>query len=311
MSTAIVTGAGPVGWTVATQLAEAGQPVRVLTRSGTGPDHPLITRQRVDVSDPTAVASAFADATAVFHCAHAPYTAAAWRDALPRTEQIVLDAAGTVGAVVVFPESLYAYGKVAGPLTEQTPRSAATGKLGIRAELIAARLSHPTPTVSVMASDFFGPHVITAHAGERLVPALLQGRRVWLMGSADQRHSFTFVPDYARAMIIAGSDRTLWNSVVHAPTDLPVTQRQLAELITELGGAPRPKLGVIPAWALKLTGLVNTDARELAETAYQFSAPYVMDSTDGQRRLGFAPTPLREAVASTIAWWQAQVTLAA
>ncbi len=36
----IVTGAGPVGLTVALQLAEQGRQVRVLTRSGSGPDHP-------------------------------------------------------------------------------------------------------------------------------------------------------------------------------------------------------------------------------------------------------------------------------
>ncbi len=30
----VVTGAGPVGWTIAEQLADAGHEVRVLTRSG-------------------------------------------------------------------------------------------------------------------------------------------------------------------------------------------------------------------------------------------------------------------------------------
>lgn len=40
----VVTGAGPVGWTVAEQLAAAGRRVRILTRSGSGPDHPLIEK---------------------------------------------------------------------------------------------------------------------------------------------------------------------------------------------------------------------------------------------------------------------------
>ena len=60
----IVTGAGPVGWTVASQLAEAGEQVRVLTRSGSGPDHPRIEKMRVDVSDPQALRAAIAGADA-------------------------------------------------------------------------------------------------------------------------------------------------------------------------------------------------------------------------------------------------------
>lgn len=46
----VVTGAGPVGTTVATHLALAGHRVRLLTRSGSGPDHPAIERRRVDLS---------------------------------------------------------------------------------------------------------------------------------------------------------------------------------------------------------------------------------------------------------------------
>src|SRR6476469_7622504 len=66
----VVTGAGPVGWTVAEQLARAGQEVRVLTRSGSGPEHPLIERRAVDVSDAVAFAAAARGARAVFHCVH-------------------------------------------------------------------------------------------------------------------------------------------------------------------------------------------------------------------------------------------------
>ena len=106
----VVTGAGPVGWTVAEQLAERGERVRVLTRSGGGPDHPLIEKLKVDVSDPRGLGGAFDGAASVFHCIHgSSYSAAAWERELPAAEQAVLAAAGEAGAVVVFPESLYSY----------------------------------------------------------------------------------------------------------------------------------------------------------------------------------------------------------
>lgn len=106
----VVTGAGPVGWTVAQQLANAGERVRVLTRSASGPEHPLVERMRVDVSDPVALRKAISDAKAVFHCIHgSKYSAGAWAAELPPAEQTMLAGAGEVGAVVVFPESLYSY----------------------------------------------------------------------------------------------------------------------------------------------------------------------------------------------------------
>ena len=47
----VVTGAGPVGSTVALQLADAGHQVRLLTRSGSGPAHPLVDRRRAPPGD--------------------------------------------------------------------------------------------------------------------------------------------------------------------------------------------------------------------------------------------------------------------
>ena len=46
-----------MGWTVAEQLAGAGERVRVLTRSGGGPDHPHIEKkQRMCPTRPSSAA---------------------------------------------------------------------------------------------------------------------------------------------------------------------------------------------------------------------------------------------------------------
>lgn len=301
----LVTGAGPVGWNVAEQLAERGHRVRVLTRSGSGPDHPQIERRRVDVSDAAALATAVEDAAAIYHCTHgSAYSAKAWRAELPSTEKVVLEAAGRIGAVVVFPESLYSFGKVDEPMAENTPRSASTGKLGIRAELLRARENSATPTISVAASDFFGPHVRGAHAGERMVPTILDGKTMRVVGSLDQPHSFTYVPDLAAAMVAAAADREVWNSFLFAPTAPAVTQREMIAAFAAAARVPIPKCSAIPAWALDAVGLVHGDTRELAETAYQFTRPFVMDSSNSERLLGLAPTPLADAAAETVRWWQ-------
>lgn len=303
----VVTGAGPVGSTVAQQLVDAGHSVRLLTRSGSGPDHALIDRRKVDVSQPEALTEAFADAVTVHHCIHgSAYDARVWRTELPRAEQVVLEAAGRVGAVVVFPESLYSYGPVDRPMTEDLPRTATGGKLGVRTDLLAQREASATPTVSVAASDFYGPMVRNAHAGERLVPTVLAGRTMRVLGSLDQPHSFTYVPDLAAAMIAAAAREDLWNSFLHAPTAPAVTQRHLIQLVAAAGDVRVPRMSAIPAPVLRAMGLVSREMRELAETSYMFTHPFVLESAASEQRLRLAPTPIETGLKETVAWWREQ-----
>lgn len=303
----VVTGAGPVGWTLAEQLAAQGKRVRLLTRSGSGPEHPLVDRMAIDVSNPAGLRQVFEGASAVFHCIHgSAYAADAWRRELPKAEEAVLTAAGAAGAVVVFPESLYSYSRPDAVMAEDSPREAQGGKPGIRTDLLKARAASPTDTVSVVAGDFFGPRVRTSHAGERIVPALLAGKRLLVIGSADQPHSFTYVPDLAAAMIRAAQTPSLWNRVWHAPTGPALTQRQLAAAFADAGGLPTPKVGAVPGWLLRAMGLFSAGTREIAEMLFQFERPFVMDSTASEASLGLHPTPLPEAAAATVAWWRAQ-----
>jgi len=302
----VITGAGPVGSTIALQLAESGVPVRLLTRSGSGPEHPLIERRRVDVSKPSAeLEGALQDAAALHHAIHgSAYDTKVWRAELPQAEQVVMDAAARAGVVVVFPESLYSYGPVDGPIHEGLPREATQGKLGVRTDLLRARAEHAADTVSIVASDFFGPRVRMAHAGERIITPILAGKTVSVVGSLDQPHSFTYVPDLTRAMITAVDRPDLWNSVIHAPTSPAVTQRELIAALAEAAGVPTPRMVAMPGWSVRALATVVPLMRGLTDTLYQVTDPFVMDSSAGERALGLTPTPWSDAVAETVAWWR-------
>lgn len=299
----VVTGAGPVGWTVAEQLAAQGHTVRILTRSGSGLTHPSIERRRVDIEtddlDPE-----FAGATAIYHCTHVAYEDKVWREKLPMMEQRVLDAAA--GTVVVFPESLYSYGHIDGPIREDAPRNATHRKLGVRTMLLAARDAHSTPTVSVAASDFYGPRVLNSHMGDRVVPNVLAHSTIRVLANPDLPHSFTYMPDFAASLITAAADRSLWNTVLHAPTAPAVTQRQMIELFAQAARVETPKVGSIPGWLVRTLGIVPGPLKELRDTLYQFANPYVLDSSRSESVLDQHPTPLADGTAATVAWWQAK-----
>jgi len=303
--TYLVTGAGPVGATVAEQLAARGEHVRLATRSGSGPQHPLIERIRLDVNDRAGLRAAAEGVIAIFHCIHgSKYEAAAWRAELPGAERAVMDTAAEVGAVVVFPESLYSYGQVTGPMSEATPSSATTGKLGVRAELIRARAEHAAHTVSMVASDFYGPRVRTALAGERMVPRLLAGQSVQTLGRLDVVHSFTYVPDLAAAMIAAAEEPEAWDRVLHAPTAPALTQRELIRAFAEAAGVPVPRILTVPIGVLRALGVFSGQIREAAETGYMLDRPFVMTSAVTEELLGLRPTPPAEGIRATLAYWR-------
>ena len=161
------------------------------------------------------------------------------------------------------------------------------------------------------ASDFYGPLVRNAHAGERMVPTVLAGRTMRVVGSPDQPHSFTYVPDLAAAMIAAAARPDLWNSFLHAPTAAPVTQRRLVELVAEAGGVRAPKVSSIPVRRARRGRPGLAADAEMAETGYMFAKPFVMDSSASEERLGLGPTPLADGLARTVAWWRAQEAEAA
>ena len=128
-----------------------------------------------------------------------------------------------------------------------------------------------------------------------------------MIGNLDLPHSFTYIPDLARAMITASQDPSLWGQVLHAPTAPAVSQRQVATALAEAAGVSKPKLSALPAWVLKVAGLVSVDSRELAETSYMFTRPFVLDSSRSEALLGQAPTLLDVVARQTVERRQAEL----
>lgn len=307
----LILGAGGVGWALAEALVARGDEVTVATRSGSGPDHPLVRRVRADAADRDALRAAADGVTAILCAVHgSKYAAATWRAELPPIEQAVMDVAEELDIPVVFTESLYAFGAPTGPITENSPYLGDSGKSAVRKELLAARAAHPATTISVAASDFVGPRATAAHVSMLILPKVLANSTVWVLGATDQPHSFTYVPDLARTMI-AAADRVKelapeGDRVIFAPTAAPLTMAEMTAKVAAAAGVATPKVRPLPAWLVKSLGLVVPDMREMADVLHQWTAPYVLDTTAAEAELGFGPTPIDEAVAATVEWGKAE-----
>jgi len=313
----VIAGKGPVGSATARLLAEAGHRVRVLSRSGApagatpaAATPAAIEHVAVDVADAAAVAAATTGAAAIYNCLNPEYHR--WATDWPPMAAALLDAAEAHGAVLVTMSNLYAYGPVDGPLTEDLPLAATGTKGKVRAGMWRDALArHEAGRVRVTearASDFYGPGVTDGgQFGERAVPRLLAGKRVQVIGNPDQPHSWTYIPDVARALVRLGSVERAWGRAWHVPTAPALSAREMVAGLCRAAGVPAVKVAPIPRPVIRIGGLFVPFLRELEETRYQFDRPFVVDSSAFSRTFGDEATPVPQALAATVDWWQARL----
>jgi len=294
----VIVGAGPVGTATAEQLAGRGEQVRIVSRRGGGPAHPAIERVAADAADADRLSALASAATALYNCANPLYHR--WLTDWPPLAAALLTAAERSGATLVTISNLYGYGPVSGPITAQTPLAATHPKLELRAKMwraaLAAHEAGRIRATEVRASDYLQANSIFSVA---LGKPLLAGRRAYSPAPLDVPHSWTSTTDAARTLITVAGDERAWGRAWLAPTNPPLTVRELATRFTEVAGAPAPKLSAIPYPVLWAAGLFSPMIRELRTTRYQFSRPFVLDSSATTATFGLEPSPMDEALDET------------
>jgi nucleoside-diphosphate-sugar epimerase len=301
MALHVIVGAGPVGCATATLLADQGAQVRLVTRRGTGPDHPAIEKVAADASDAAAITRLTERAVALYNCASPPYHR--WPTEWPPLAAALLRAAEAGGAVLATVSNLYGYGPVDGPMTERTPLRPAGHKAAVRVRMwqdaLAAHESGRVRATEVRGCDYLG-------AGTQslltiaVLPKLLAGRRASVPADLDAPHSWTYVGDVAATLVTVAADERAYGRAWHVPTGPALSIRDLATRAATVAGRPAPRLASLPAAVLWLGGLTNSTIRELRETQYQFRRPFVLDSTETESTFGLRPTEFDQALAETV-----------
>jgi nucleoside-diphosphate-sugar epimerase len=299
----VVVGAGPIGSGVARTLASRGHRVRIVTRSGSGPAGLQADLVAADASDAEAVARLTQGAVAIYNCANPPYHR--WPALWPPIAAALLGAAERVGAVLVTISNLYGYGPASDsqgsdgyaadcPMTEATPLAATGSKGTVRARMwrdaLAAHEAGRVRAVEVRASDYVGPGAGSV-LGDRVVPNVLRGRGVSVLGRTDRPHTWSYTGDVAEMAVVAGRDPRAWGRAWHTPSGPPRTQVNAVGDIARMAGLKPVPVRAVPAAVVRVAGLFSPLLRELAETRYQFAEDFVMDSSAAQATFGLTPTP--------------------
>ena len=235
-----------------------------------------------DLTDAGTVARLAGDAEVVFATAQPDYTQ--WPEKWPPFMQSLIGGMAQTGARLVFVDNLYMYGPTHGkPIREDLPY-AATGRKGETRAQIATMLldAHKAGKVRATigrASDFFGPRATdTAIFGDRFFAAAFDGKQADLFGNPDLPHTYTYVPDFARALISLSRSEEAYGRAWHVPNAQTVSTRAMVQKFETALGQP-VKTRVVSPMMLSMVGLFVPIVREMKEMAYEFEEPYVVDDT--------------------------------
>lgn len=303
----VVIGAGTIGGRLARLLASQGKKVVVMTRSGSVragsgiEDRSGIDYRAADATSGESLFQAAPKAKTLYNCANPPYNT--WDRQWPLLSRTVNDYAMQTGADLVICSNLYGYGPHAGVLTEDLPLKAtwANGKARARVWEEAKAL-HDTGRVrvtEVRGSDYLCANE-QSRMGHRVIPNLIVGKPVQLLGELDQPHTWTDPDDVAQLMASLADSDTGWGRPWHVPSNEPKTQREVVADIAHELGVSDYRLSAVGKPMQTLLGLFNPLIRELNRGRYQFDRPFVMSSEAAQSAFGLSPKPWPQVISDLV-----------
>jgi nucleoside-diphosphate-sugar epimerase len=297
---------GGTGSAVLEELVRRELPARGVARSNTGFHPDGVELVGADVTDPEALSAALVGAAVVYQCAQPAYTR--WPQEFPEMNQRIIDATAAVGAKLVFADNLYVYAPGTNMLREDSPATAQGKKgrtrVGLAAAMLHANADGRLRVAIGRSSDYYGPQGITSGLGERVFASVLRGKKLSWLGSLDQPHTVSYLPDIAHGLVTLGIEEGADGDVWHLPAGPAVTGREFLTAVCDAADTPRRISAVSPVM-LQIAGIFSPIVREIKETTYQWTGPWIMDTSKFQAAFGpFVETPMADAIAVTVGWFR-------
>jgi nucleoside-diphosphate-sugar epimerase len=286
----VVLGSGFVGRSLAKLLAESDQKVIIASRSGRGPTHKNIVCIKANASSVNDLFSISINPQVVYNCVNPPYHQ--WKTKWPPISNAINKYVEKSEAVLVTCSNLYGYGPHEGMMTEDLPLKATWTNGQVRAQMwFDAKALHDSK--KIRATEVRGSDYICAsdqsRMGDRVVPNLIKGKKIQLLGAIDQPHTWTDPEDVAKLMMVVGHDERAWGKPWHVPSNEPKTQIEVVRDIAGALGVALPEVSSVPPAIQKLIGIFNPVVRELLNSNYQFDMPFVMNDDKTRKTFGLTP----------------------
>lgn len=241
----------------------------------------------------------------IFSCTDMPYDK--WADFYPATANALAYALSKTNAKLVLADNMYSYGNVTGAaMNEQMLHTAKTKKGKIRAGVINTLLlssqEFNSRVAFVKASDFIGPRIHKGLFGKDFLDSVYNEKTVRLFGNISLPHTFTYIKDFATAMINVGLANDTLGQIWHVPNAPALSLDKWLHLFEVVTNKPIKK-SVTPKLVIRIAGLFNSFIKELYEMAYQFENPYLVNHDKYVSRFGNHSTYPSAIVKETVEWY--------
>lgn len=239
----------------------------------------------------------------VYLTAGLKYDIKVWQNDWPLIMKNVIEACKASGSKLVFFDNVYAYGRVNGWMTEETPYRPVSKKGEVRKQIAQMLMNEAKKgTVKAMivrAADFYGMGTLSVIT-ETVFKNYASGKSAQWLISDKYRHSFTYAADAAKATALLGNTDSAYNQVWHLPTDSNVlTGKEIISLIAKEFGV-KPKYMNVPKWLLRIIGLFNANIRGSIEMLYQNDSDYLFSSEKFEKTFGIKPIAYADGIKETV-----------
>ncbi|SDI52287.1 NAD-dependent epimerase/dehydratase family protein [Nonomuraea jiangxiensis] len=283
----VIVGRGAAASKTALLLAEDGERVRMISRTGGGPEHPLVERVAADATDADRLTELAEGADTLFTTAAPAYHT--WPEQFPALSAALLTAVRRTGVRYVMLGNLYAYGPVDGPIRPDFPLAATGPKGRSRARVWEEAAASGVRVTEVRAGQFYGAGAYSVFS-LMVRRQVLDGTLVLVPQELDVPHSYSAIGDTARTLVAASRDEQAYGRAWHVPT-ATLSVRELAGRLAELAGAPRPRMEQMTERDLALLALTAPFWAEMHEVLTKPGRPFVVDWSETEKILGVGATP--------------------
>lgn len=290
---------GAIGSELLSELSKAKKQVRLVGRD---PKLVMGATEAVsaDISDLEQTIRAVSGSAVVHLLIGLKYDFKVWGELWPRIMNNVIEACKRSGAKLIFFDNVYMYGKVGGPMTEETPFNPCSKKGEIRAQIATTLLDEiKGGTLNAMiarSADFYGPHALTSVAKMLVFDKLVKGATASCLVNDSVPHSYTYTPDAARSLALLAETESAWNQTWHIPTAAnPPTGKEFIQMVADAFGV-KPNYRVLSSPLVWIAGLFDSNIRESYEMLYQYDSEYLFDSTKFSKAFSIEPTSYAEGI---------------
>ena len=250
------------------------------------------------------VCDAIEESSYVYLTVGLKYNLAVWREQWPKIMANAIDACKAKKARLIFFDNVYMYGRVDGPMTEETPVNPCSRKGEIRARIADQLLTEVAKgnlrAKIARSADFYGPSADKSSLPYIFIfSRLAKGKKAKVLINAMANHSYTFTADCVKALYLLAKDDGI-DPLWHLPTARPALNS--AEFIAMAAKVleTKPEYTIMKQWMIRIAGLFSREISEVYEMLYQNAFPYEFDSTKFERHFNFEPTPYETGIAASI-----------